>query len=126
MAPTNAISTNMVNLVALNKISSNDKKPGGEADIRLWSRTEQWFTVLDSLTILQSATSTAVFEPLWKMMMKSVQQPGLYSVWVTVLDLLGPGGSWTVPGTTTPVMTRFLTEIVGQDYFPGTDTANTP
>lgn len=119
-------STAMVNQVALNKESSNEKKPGGEADIRLWSRTEHWFKVLDTLQTVEAVTDPTTFDLLWKMMMKSVQQPGLYSVWVTVMDLLGPNGSWVVPGTTTSVMSKFLAEIVGQDYFPGTDTANTP
>ena len=123
--PTNAHATAMVTMVALNKPSSNKKKPGGEADIRLWSRTEQWFKVLESLQLLQGAKASQ-FDGLWKMMMKSVQQPGLYSIWVTVIDLLGPGGSWVVPNTTQTVMAKFLAEIVGQDYFPGTDTANTP
>jgi hypothetical protein len=123
--PTDARSTKVVAMLGLNKPSGNDKKPGGEADIRMWSRTEQWFKVLDSLQDLKGANAGS-FDGLWKMMLKSVQQPGLYSVWVTVLDLLGPGGSWTVPGTTTPVMTKFLAEIVGKSYFPGTDTADTP
>ncbi|HJQ02748.1 MAG TPA: hypothetical protein VJ851_14205 [Jatrophihabitans sp.] len=124
--PTTPLSTKMVNaLVNLNKPSSNDKKPGAEADIRLWSRTEHWFTVLDSLQLLKGAKASQ-FDGLWKMMMKSVQQPGLYSVWVTVIDLLGPGGSWVVPNTTTSVMDKFLAEIVGQNYFPGTDTDDTP
>jgi hypothetical protein len=126
VAGTNTRGTNMVDaLVNLNKPSSNDKKPGGEADIRTWTRTKQWFDVLDSLTDLKKADA-GTFPGLWKMMMKSVQQPGLYSVWVTLIDLLGPGGSWKVPGTTTPVMTKFLTEILDQNYFPGTDTDDTP
>jgi 5-methylcytosine-specific restriction endonuclease McrA len=124
--PTTPRATQMVSLVALNKPSGNDKKPGGEADIRMWSRTEHWFKVLETLSDLKKVTDASAFASMWKMMMKSVQQPGLYSVWVTVLDALGPGGSWTVPGTTTPVMTKFLGEIVGQAYFPGTDTADTP
>jgi 5-methylcytosine-specific restriction endonuclease McrA len=125
VTPNNDESTNMVNLVALNKPSSNDKKPGAEADIRLWSRTEHWFKVLEALTLLKDAKASQ-FDGFWKMMMMSVQQPGLYSVWVTVIDLLGPGGSWVVPNTTTSVMSKFLAQIVDQAYFPGTDTDNTP
>src|SRR5579862_8248082 len=100
-------------LVNLNKPSSNDKKPGGEADIRTWTRTIQWFKVLNSLNRLKKATA-ANFDDKWDSMLDSVQQPGVYSVWVTVLDLLGPGGSWKVPGTTTSVMSKFLTTITAE------------
>ncbi|HEY6786442.1 MAG TPA: hypothetical protein VI365_03940 [Trebonia sp.] len=120
--PTNPRSTKMVELAALNKPSGQTETL---ADIRVWTRTLRWFTVLDSLNTLKQANATT-FPQLWNMMMASVQQPGLYSVWVTVIDLLGPGGSWTVPGDGTPVMTKFLTTITGQNYFPGTDTADTP
>lgn len=120
--PTDDRSKNMVKLVSLNKRSG---ETGTQADIRVWTRTLKWFDVLDSLNSLMSADATS-FPSLWNVMMKSVQQPGLYSVWVTLIDLLGPGGSWVVPGTATPVMDKFLAAIIAPNYFPGTDTANTP
>lgn len=125
VVPTDVRSTKIVAMLGLNKPTGSVAKPGGEADIRMWSRTEHWFKVLSLLQILQSTDATT-FDLMWSLMMASVQQPGLYSVWVTVIDLLGPGGSWHVPGTATPVMSKFLTEIVGAAYFPGTDTADTP
>lgn len=125
--PDNDLGTNMVNKLAnLNKPSSNDKRPGGEADIRMWTRTLQWFKALRLLQLLKGSTAGS-FDRDWQIMMESVQSPGVYSVWVTVLDLLGPGGSWTVPGDpATTVMTKFLTQILDPQYFPGTDTDDTP
>jgi hypothetical protein len=127
LVPDGTHAEHMVNdLIDLNKTSSSDKRPGGEADIRVWQRTVHWFKVLSTLRDLQGATADS-FDRDWRLAMASVQSPGLYSVWVTVIDLLGPGGSWKVPGQKkTSIMTKFLTEIVGEDYFPGTDTADTP
>lgn len=126
VVPGGPLSTKMVDeLVKLNKPSSNIKKAGAEADIRTWTRTIMWFKAVRSLRRLLNADADN-FDTLWDSMLESVEQPGVYSVWVTVLDLLGPNGSWKVPNTTMPVMTKFLTTITGAGYFPGTDIGNTP
>lgn len=114
--------TKMVELAALNKPSGQTQS---QADIRVWTRTQLWFTALGLLNIVKTAKA-GTFDPFWQLMMASVPPNGLYSVWVTVIDWLGPNRSWIVPGTTTPVMKKFLDTIVGEGYFPGTDITDAP
>lgn len=116
--------TELLTLLNLNRRSFNPARPGGEQDIRVWERTLQWFKVLESMRLLNQAPTKALFDAMWSMMMKWVSQPGIYSIWVAVIDYGGPNRSWLVPQTQEPVMDRFLNGI--GNVFPGTDTANTP
>jgi hypothetical protein len=116
---TNPRGTRMVGLAGLNKESGLTR-----SDARIYMRTVHWFNALTALRLLQN--SGGMFEQMWQMMMLQVRQPGFYTNWVAIIDALGPNGAWTVPVTGGSVMTRFLTEITGNQYFPGTDTANTP
>lgn len=114
-------------LVNLNRISDSGPKYGGQADIRVWTRTEQWFKVLTAATILEGADKST-FQNYWTLIMGGVQQPGFYSVWVRVLELHNAANGWYVPGVKPKqtVMEKFLAEIVAEQYFPGTDTDDTP
>ena len=117
LVPNTPRATRLVDMLGLNKDSTR-------TDLRVWDRTLHWFKVVAALQKLRNAGD---FDDAWEMMMGQVQQPGLYTNWVAAIDAMGPGGSWLVPGGGgQTVMARFLAEIVGEDYFPGTDTANTP
>jgi hypothetical protein len=124
MAGTDVEPNRFIELVQLNRPSFNQRRPGGEADVRVWERTLAWFTVLSVLRLLQASASEAEFLAKWTVMMNMIKRIGFYSVWVTVINRLGPNGAWKIPGQNRSVMNLFLTEIPGQ--FAGTNTANTP
>lgn len=124
LAGTDVEPNRFIELVQLNRASFNQRRPGGEADVRVWERTLAWFNVLSVLRLLRASASEAEFLAKWAVMMNMIKRVGFYSVWVTVINRLGPGGAWRVPGQNRPVMELFLEQIPSQ--FPGTDTANTP
>jgi|GEM_PF-6119178 len=117
--PTTDEAREIVDLMHLNDDSD-------ATDLRMFERTECWYHVMERVRDLRNQTTAADFRRSWDLMMGTVKQPGFYSVWVAVIELLGRGRTWQVPGTATLVMDLFLEKINDQAFFPGTNTANTP
>ncbi|MGH2944910.1 MAG: HNH endonuclease [Solirubrobacteraceae bacterium] len=94
-------------------------------DQRMFNRTQAWVKLVPAARLAVNA-NVAAFNGQWDTFLLAAEGWGQFSVVLRILELLNAAGIPDPTGAAPTVMQRFLTDVNGQNIYPGTATAGLP